>query len=174
MRKCTFWHVHPTKIQISLRIRAIWLVFIVHMKKHCIIGYPKCTQWRFWSDCMNVQSDLNLCWAHIWRYIFWCWSSNISDLPCRSTHSPSLIHVVLDWRNRISQRHIRQKVGSYINREHSDKPAYQAQHHKYSEKTDFENEQIKYGSWLFMNSFFYWCQEMNSSFCDKYNTANKT
>ena len=23
-RKCTFWHVHPTKTQIRLRIRAVW------------------------------------------------------------------------------------------------------------------------------------------------------
>ena len=34
-------------------------VFIVCMKKFCILSYPKCTQWRFWSDCVNVQSDLN-------------------------------------------------------------------------------------------------------------------
>ena len=35
------------------------------MQKHCILGYPKCAQWRFWSDCANAQSDLNLRWANI-------------------------------------------------------------------------------------------------------------
>ena len=43
------------------RIRA----FIVRMKKLCILGYPKCAQWRFWSACANAQADLNLRWAHM-------------------------------------------------------------------------------------------------------------
>ena len=34
--------------------------FIVSMKRLCINGYPKCTQWRFWSDCANAPADLNL------------------------------------------------------------------------------------------------------------------
>ena len=33
------------------------------MKLLHILGYPKCAQWRFWSDCANAQSDLNLRWA---------------------------------------------------------------------------------------------------------------
>ena len=37
-------------------------VFIV-WKESCILGYPKCTHWRFWSDCTNAQTDLNLHWA---------------------------------------------------------------------------------------------------------------
>ena len=40
-------------------------VFVGSMKKLCILGYPKCAQRRFWSDCANAQSDLNLRWAHI-------------------------------------------------------------------------------------------------------------
>ena len=40
-------------------------VFIVRIKKLCILGYPKCVQWRFWSDCANAQADLNLRWAHM-------------------------------------------------------------------------------------------------------------
>ena len=27
--------------------------------------YPNCAQGRFWSDCANAQSDLNLRWAHL-------------------------------------------------------------------------------------------------------------
>ena len=51
VRKRTFWNVRPTKTQNSLRIRAVWSVFVVCMMKLCILGYPKCAQWRFWSAC---------------------------------------------------------------------------------------------------------------------------
>ena len=40
-------------------------VFVVCMKKLCILGYPKCTQRRFWSDCINAQADINLHWAQM-------------------------------------------------------------------------------------------------------------
>ena len=43
--------------------RSLIRVFVVRMKKLCLLGYPKCAQWRFWSDCANAQSDLNLRWA---------------------------------------------------------------------------------------------------------------
>ena len=29
--------------------------FVVRMKKPCILGYPKCDQWRFWSDCARMR-----------------------------------------------------------------------------------------------------------------------
>ena len=32
-------------------------VFVVGRKKLCILGHPKCTQWRFWSDCANADSS---------------------------------------------------------------------------------------------------------------------
>ena len=35
------------------------------MKKLCTINNPKCAKWRFWSDCANAQTDLNLHWAHM-------------------------------------------------------------------------------------------------------------
>ena len=41
------------------------LIFVVRMKTFCILGYAKCAQWRFWSDCANAQADLNLCWAQL-------------------------------------------------------------------------------------------------------------
>ena len=41
-----------------------------HMKKLCILGSPKCAQWRIWSDCANAQSDLNLRWAHMSKGTF--------------------------------------------------------------------------------------------------------
>ena len=43
----------------------VWSVFVVRIKKRCILGYSKCAQWRFWSDCANAQADLNLRWAHM-------------------------------------------------------------------------------------------------------------
>ena len=61
MWKHTFWHEHHKPAHSCSRIR----VYIVHMKKLCTLGYPKCTQWRFWSDCTNAQADLNLHWAHM-------------------------------------------------------------------------------------------------------------
>ena len=48
-------------------------VFVVRMKKLCILGYPKCAQWRFWSDCANAQSDLNLHWVHMFEGTFSFW-----------------------------------------------------------------------------------------------------
>ena len=42
---------------------------------------PKCAQWRFWSDCTNVQAGLKFA-GHtycIWRYSFWHCSS---IFPC--------------------------------------------------------------------------------------------
>ena len=49
-----------TKTQVSLHMIR---VFDVCMRKLCILGYPKCTQWWFWSDFANVKADLNLRWA---------------------------------------------------------------------------------------------------------------
>ena len=58
-------HVCQTRTQISLHTCTVWSVFIVCMTKLCIHCYLKCAQWRFWSDCANAQSDLNLRWAHM-------------------------------------------------------------------------------------------------------------
>ena len=33
-------------------------VFVVHIRKRCNLGYSKCAQWRFWSDCEKVQANL--------------------------------------------------------------------------------------------------------------------
>ena len=52
----------------SAHSRSLIRVFVVHMKKLCAalkLGYPNCAQWRFWSDCANAQTDLNLRWANM-------------------------------------------------------------------------------------------------------------
>ena len=84
----------PTKKPISLLIRAIWLirVFVVRMKELFILGYPKCAQWRFWSDyCANVQAVLNIRWANMSEgtlrlisiLFLWCWGGLVMQ-RCRT------------------------------------------------------------------------------------------
>ena len=43
--------------------RGLIRVLVGRMKKLCNSGLPKCAQWRFWSDCANAQSDLNIRWV---------------------------------------------------------------------------------------------------------------
>ena len=45
--------------------RYLTTVFVVRMKNFCSLGYPKCVQWRFWSDCANAQAGLNLYWVRM-------------------------------------------------------------------------------------------------------------
>ena len=52
------------------RPRSLIRVFVVRTRNFCILGYPKCAQWRFWSDCANAQADLHLRWAHLSRGTF--------------------------------------------------------------------------------------------------------
>ena len=51
--------------RLKLHFCTVWSVFIVCMNKVCILGYPKCAQWRFWSHCTNVQAYLNFSWLHM-------------------------------------------------------------------------------------------------------------
>ena len=39
-------------------------VFTVRIKKPCILSYPLSAQRRLWSDWMDAQADLSLCWAY--------------------------------------------------------------------------------------------------------------
>ena len=41
--------------QISLLICSLISVFLLCIKKLCILGYPKFVQRRFWSDCVNAM-----------------------------------------------------------------------------------------------------------------------
>ena len=65
LRKCILCNVRPGRLTSAPRIRAVW-----SKKKICILGYPKCAKWRFWSDFADVQTDLNLCWAHMFEGCF--------------------------------------------------------------------------------------------------------
>ena len=68
VRKPTKWRVRPAKTQISLGIRPVWS------------ESSPCAQWiakdssflherRLWSDWVDAQADLSLCWAHM----LFCW-----------------------------------------------------------------------------------------------------
>ena len=52
--------MHQMNTKISLRSNAVWSVFVVHMIKLCVLGYPNWDHQRFRSDCANAQTDLNL------------------------------------------------------------------------------------------------------------------
>ena len=54
--------VHPAKTQISLRIRPVWSVFAIRMKKLWVLSYLLSGQRRRWSDWVDAQADLSLCW----------------------------------------------------------------------------------------------------------------
>ena len=65
VRKRTFGHVRPAKIQISLRIRAVWSessrgTFWIHMDAVSPSG-----QRKHWLDCTYAQADLSLRWAQM-------------------------------------------------------------------------------------------------------------
>ena len=45
--------------------RSLIRVFVVRMEKLCTLVYPKCAELRFWSDCPDIQADLNLYWVHM-------------------------------------------------------------------------------------------------------------
>ena len=47
-----------------LDIRPVWSVFAVRMKKVWVLSYPLSAQRRLWSDWVDAQADLSLCWAH--------------------------------------------------------------------------------------------------------------
>ena len=66
----------------------------VHKKMFCILGDPKCAQWRFWSDCANAQADLNLRWAHMSEGTF-------SDDTAYFNVIFSLQTIILSWRKQV-------------------------------------------------------------------------
>ena len=62
------WENAPSDMCCQWRLKsacvfAAWSVFVAHMIELCILGYPECTQWWFWSDCSNAQADLYLRWV---------------------------------------------------------------------------------------------------------------
>ena len=71
LRKHTFNMCTKWRFNQPVHLCSLTRVFVVHMKKFCILGRPKWPQWWFWSDYSNVQADLNLCWVHMFKRTFW-------------------------------------------------------------------------------------------------------
>ena len=64
-RKHNLGHVHPAKIQISLRVRAVWsesspVAFWISIDTKFLYADNE-----DWSDCADAQADLSLRWAHM-------------------------------------------------------------------------------------------------------------
>ena len=55
-------------------------VFILRMKKLCILVYLKWAQCGFWSDCENAGADMNIRWAQVSEGKFAGASTNLSLL----------------------------------------------------------------------------------------------
>ena len=76
--KCTQWKCAPLAIQNAHSENVHPWLSKMHTVKMCTLGYPKfkCTQWRFlsdcanvdnedWSDCADEQANLRLRWVHM-------------------------------------------------------------------------------------------------------------
>ena len=64
VRKRTLGYVRPAKIQISLRIRAVWSESLLGAFRIAKDAKFLCVD-KHWSDCANAQADLSLRWPHI-------------------------------------------------------------------------------------------------------------
>ena len=67
VKERTVGHTRPAKIQISLRIRAVWSessLGAFRIAKDANLFLHVRGQWRLWSDCADAQADLSLRWEH--------------------------------------------------------------------------------------------------------------
>ena len=48
----------------TFKVVSVWSVFAVHMNKAWVLSYPLRAQQRLWSDLVDAQADLSLCWTH--------------------------------------------------------------------------------------------------------------
>ena len=79
----TFEHLRPAKIQISLRIRAVWSESSLSTFRIARMQSFSCGKRRLWSDCADTHANLSLCRPHkpqgTFSYgslssLFLCWS----------------------------------------------------------------------------------------------------
>ena len=92
--------VYLMKTQISLHIHTIRSVFVVPMKKLCLIGYPKCPQWRFWTDCGCAGWFESFLGAHVWRCInFLTWQLLKCNLINKVTNNVIVINTTHQMNN---------------------------------------------------------------------------
>ena len=64
MTKPTKWSVRQMKTQISLGIPPVWAESLqLHLMGSWEPNVSSCGQRRLWSDWVDAQADLSLCWA---------------------------------------------------------------------------------------------------------------
>ena len=98
-RKHTFGQVRPVKIQIRLRIRAVWSES--SLGTFWITKFAKFlrTDNKDWSDCAHPQADLSLRWVHMWEGM-------LSQIPTHISYGLQLTLVIstsLISNNRLSR-----------------------------------------------------------------------
>ena len=54
----------PSLIRVFTVLRSLIRVFAVRMRKPWVLSYPLSAQRRLWSNWVDAQADLSLCWAH--------------------------------------------------------------------------------------------------------------
>ena len=57
------WNLRNEKFTVQQRLTKTIIRSRIRVKKLCIIGYPECAQWKFWSDCANALADPKRRWA---------------------------------------------------------------------------------------------------------------
>ena len=70
-------------------------VFVVRMKRLCILRYRKYVLWRFWSDCANARADLNLCWVNMLQCAFSDVAAHMSLMLTLKALSKIIIYDIL-------------------------------------------------------------------------------
>ena len=85
VRKQTVWHLPSLK---KLKSVCASQSSYVHMKKLCILGYPKYAQWRFRSACANAR----MIWIFVGRT-----RPNVSDVKCRSNWNEHLYTITVTY-----------------------------------------------------------------------------
>ena len=59
----------------SAHPRSLIRILSVRMKKLCVLRYPKCAQWRYWSTREFAGWSESSLGAPVQRYVFWCCDS---------------------------------------------------------------------------------------------------
>ena len=84
--------------QRTLKSPCASVVSLVRMKTLCIHRCPKCDQWKFWTDCVNVQADQNLRWTHMSvRMVSYIAARILSS----AMQKKKMCYTNLEWGNRI-------------------------------------------------------------------------
>ena len=69
LTKPTKWLVCPVKTQISLAIRPVWSGSLLSSWRNIASSATHWAHCQDWSDWVDAQADLSLCWAHM----SFCW-----------------------------------------------------------------------------------------------------